>query len=421
MAINRKKRNISVNRSKLPPAEKKAKVKKEKPEKKDIAKTTENNTPKLKVVSGTRHKRKIINIVSCALVAAIIIIVIIINVLSPTGIIELMQNGYAAMGSGSYPVNIYSQNALSFDTNGDVLCLVNASYFEVYNDSGKLIQAVSHGMSNPRIEASEARFLLFDRERYSVKLYNYSDELYERSFENVIVSAAIGRDGTYAVVTNSNSYLNTVYVFDKDNELVYTWNSANYYVADVAVAEDGDRIAVCLVGAENGAFVSKVYCLEFDSATPVNSFSFDILVSSIMPVNDNYFMVNSTDSAYILKWDKASSEQLFISNAVRCYAQNYDGYSCIAYGRENNEQINSICVIDQSGKVKTTFSFNSRILDISISEDRVAVLSDNAVYVYTFLGEQVSYIETEVKPLFITSTDNGVIAVDSAMMRVLND
>ena len=428
MSINRKKRRIAVSRSKLPPEEKSNHTEEKKLNGKNIKTdldTSDEDTAvsgysRLKIVNGSRKRRRIVRIITALVILIVIAAVVIINALTPTGIIEAMQNGYAAIGKGVFPVKIYSQNALRFDTYGDTACIVNDSYFEVYNQNGKLIQAASHGMSNPRLELSQARFLIFDRDRYGIKIYNYSDELYAQNFDSTVVSADIGRDGTYAVITGSTSYLNSVYVYDKDNELVYTWNSANYYIMDVAVSDDGEKIALCLINAQNGSYISSVYVMDFDSASPVIRHDFDGLVSSVSSLNSNYLIANGVDCAYVIKWEENVFSDVFSEGVVRSFAVNAEGYSCIAYGRETNEQTNSIAVISPDGVVKADFSFNARINDIAISENNIAVLSDDAVYVFDLSGGNEVRFATEIKPLYVGIIDDSVFVIDNSMMRKLD-
>ena len=300
-------------------------------------------------------------------------------------------------------------------------CLVNDSFFEVYNNRGKLLQAASHGLSNPRLEASEARFLLFDRDRYAVKVYNYSSELFSRTFENTIISADISRSGNYAVVTGSDTHYASLYVYNKNNEVLYMWNSADYYITDVALSNNGKLIAVSLLNAKQGSFESSVYILDFDSITPKYKFDFEGTVTSLRCVNKNYMVVSGVDSAYVLPWDGSAYIDLKVTGVVRNVSEPLDGCISVCYGRENNEMINSVVVIDKEGKVGAPFQFNSKIADCAVTADSVAVLSENTVYVYSHDGSVVSQQTNDLKLGFVgLLNDNSVIACDNSQLIKLS-
>ena len=373
----------------------------------------------LELVNGTRRRRRIIRIVSLSIVAIIVLTVFIINLLTPTGLIELIQNSYSASGRGSFPVGVYSTNALSFGCRNDIVTVVNDTFFEVYNTDGKLIQAASHGMSNPTLEESEARFLLFDRERYGISVFNYGNELYTKQFDKTIISAAIGRDGTYAVATSSDTYKNTVFVYNKDNELVYTWNSASYYVTDVAVSDDGDSIAVSLLNSNAGAFESFIYILNFDSASPKHKYTFNDIVSSITDCGD-YLLVNGFDISHTIKYEGGELD-LGINGTVRCYDFDFNGNSVMVYGRGDNEQVNTVTVIGENGNIKSSFGFNAAVIDVCINEKNVTLLTPTACYIYDLKGNLKTELPFEYKGLFVgLSEDSEILILDNSKLLKLN-
>ncbi len=382
----------------------------------DKEKGKENKT-NLEIVKGSRKKKLIIRIVVYSIILVLIVTVLIINALTPTGLIEKIQNNYTASGKGEFPVNIYAQNPDDFISNGDVSFVLNGTYLELYNKNGKLVNAISHGMFNPVLEISEARMLLFDRDRYSVKVYNYSTELIERSFEKNVCSASIGRDGSFAVVTTSDTHNNTVSVYNKENEEVFTWNSAEYYVFDVAVSNKGDSIAVCLVNAKNGSFVSTVYILEYDSATPVWKHEFNTLVTTITSVNEKYFLLSGVDSAFSIEWEGGYSE-LDTNGVIRCYSTDFLGFSMVACGREDNEQSNSIFIIGEDGDVISDFEFTAPITDVCVNNEKCLILSSDTVYVFDLDGMKLDTFKTDTKPLFAAFTKDGeVLVVDNSQLK----
>ncbi len=412
MGTERKKRKISIikNKSKPKPADSKSNKQED-----------SNNGHKsgLELVNGSRKRRKIIRIASLSVALAVVLALIIVNILAPTGLVEYLQNSYAASGSGDFPVSVYSSNALNFSCRDDIVTVLNDTFFEVYNTDGKLIQAVSHGMSNPVCEESEARFLLYDRERYAVSIYNYSNELFSFEFEKSIISADIGRDGSYAVVTASDSYKNSVQVFNRSNELQYTWNSANYYITDVAVADNGESIAVSLLNSNAGSFESFVYILEFESATPKHTYMFDDVVSAVANCGE-YILANGFDRAFSIKWEGGETD-LGVNGNVRCYDFDYDENSVLVYGRGDNEQVNTVLILGEGGGAKTNFQFNAAVTDVAVTESGIAVLSSTACYIYDLKGNLKSELISEYKGLFVgLSSDGKAMILDNSKLFTLN-
>lgn len=413
MAADRKKRKFKFsNLFKKTMSAKKETVGNIKPKKNNEKPSDDGeHTSKLKVINGTRKRRRIIRIIVYAFIAAIIITLIILNALTPTGLIEAIQNGYATWGEGKFPITVYSSNALDYNCRNGVIGIVNDSFFELYDDEGKLLQAVSHGMSDPVLETSEARFLLYDRDRYSLNIFNYSDKLYSTEYDKPIVAADIGRDGTYAVVTDSDTSKSTVFVYDKDNESVYKWSSANYYITDVAVSNDGEKIAVSLINSNGGIFESYIYVLDFDSAEPKYRFNFNDIVSSLTSCSESYLLVNGFDRAYSVPWNGGGELDLNVSGVVRHYDYELNGGSCLVFGREDNEQVNTVTVLNSKGDITATLEFNSNIYDVAVSETSVAVLSENEVFVYDRKGNLKNSYSLEKQANFVGISDDDQILV----------
>ncbi len=383
-------------------------------------KDSSSDKTNLEIVKGSRKKKLIIRIISYSLIVAVIITLIIVNAFTPTGLIEKIQNDYAARGKGEFPVNVYAKNADDMVSNGQVALILNNTYLEIYNQNGKLINALSHGMFKPTLKVSEARFLIFDRNRYSIKVYNYSAELYERTFDKNICCADISRDGSFAVATTSDTYNNSVYVYNKKNELVYTWNSAEGYVTDVAVSNDGESVAVCLIDAKSGSYVSSVYILQFNSASPVFKTEYNTLITSLNSVNEHYFVASGPDAAAVIEW-QGSQRSMEFSGVVRYYDVDFEGNSVFVCGREDNDQTNSIIIIGEDGSVIKQFDFNSSVNDVSINNEYVLILSSNVSYVYDLEGSVIAELLCDTKPNFAILTDNGeVLVLDNSQLKILS-
>lgn len=383
-----------------------------------VSKPANEEQSRFQIVNGTRKRNKKMRIIFYCIIGVVIVALLITHFLLPTGLLEGIQNGYSALGSGDFPVSFYAANPTDYVKYGNISCTLNQTYFEVYNEKGKLIQAVSHGLSNPKLEVSESRFLLFDRDRYSVKIFKYSTELHTAQFKNTIISADIGRDGTYAVVTNADSYLATVYVYNKNNDLIFTWNSANNYITDVAVLNNGKSIAVSYFNAQNGSFKSTVGIFDFKSDSPNVKYEIDGLVSALKSVNNNYIIAHGVDFAKVIPWNGGSVTDLSVNGVIRHTDIADNGQSAVVYGREYNETNNSVSIIGKSGKSIAQFDFNAIINDVSLSDESILILSNEKIYRVDYSGNILSETVLEIKPLHIGAVNNKeCLAFDNSKMN----
>ena len=155
MAIKRTKRNIK--KTAKPVAPKENVVKREKTKKPKTQKPIEKKAPpkasqpkpkqpkrdynreysnSFEVVRGSRLIKFKRRIISYGIIAAIILTVLIIHILTPTGLVESIQNKVTTFGNANLPATVYSQNSEQFIRYGDAICSLNDTFFEVYSKNG---------------------------------------------------------------------------------------------------------------------------------------------------------------------------------------------------------------------------------------------------------------------------------------------
>ena len=100
MAFERKKRKIKID---VP----RSKVKEKELKSNDVPDDTEEKAAdtkpsKIEIIKGSRRRKRIIRIISYALIVTFIVTLLVVNSLSATGLVETLQNAYAKSGSGKY-------------------------------------------------------------------------------------------------------------------------------------------------------------------------------------------------------------------------------------------------------------------------------------------------------------------------------
>ena len=142
------------------------------------------------------------------------------------------------------------------------LALVDRSGVEVYNSAGRRTLADDPAFSDPRAAASEQYMLVYDLGGKSYALYNSLARIYTGTLDFPISGGAVSDSGMYAVVTGTREYTSAVLLYSRNNKLKNRFLK-DKYVIDVAISDDGDRVAI--VSAES---VDGAYCAEFQVSVP---------------------------------------------------------------------------------------------------------------------------------------------------------
>ena len=265
--------------------------------------------------------------------------------------------------------------------------VVSSTNMEGYNNNGKLVFSYQHGYERPCLETSSTRMILFSQGQKEYAVYNFRKNLVTASTDNDILSAAVADNGYYALATQSDSYSSEVTVYNTKNELTFKWFCADYIINDVVFSPNGKNIAVSAFNASNGHFVSKLYILEFDSATPLKTFTFenDLLVSLSTVSNKSFCAVFSNHTDFFA-WKKYETTSFSGDKSVT-FLRTSGSNNIVVTGREGNKSDNTITVFNTKGEQKYSFDFGFEIVDITVIGKYIYILSDKQIYLYNVKGD----------------------------------
>ena len=212
----------------------------------------------IKVVKGKRLERQRKFKIFLVAVALIVVTYLILTFTLPVSVGENIENFTATFGTGDYPIEIYGTDVLDSHSKGLYYYVLTDTNLSAFSNSGKEIYTYSHGYENPVLKSSETRALIFSQGGNSLEIYNLSKKIKEYQPKNPIITADICRNGSYAVATYSDSYATSVKVFDKNNKVLFKWNSAKDTVNALTLSPNGRYLVVSTFNANDGNLNSKI-------------------------------------------------------------------------------------------------------------------------------------------------------------------
>ena len=420
-------KNTYVEEIKMEPSKKKTvsnkktqiSTEKETPKKKK--KPTSVKQSKINVIRGNKPLKRKRNAKIVAVIFLIVAFFALISILLPTGIIDAVSNSFALIGKGDgYDVKLGGNTLSNVVDMGNSYITVTTTDIRGYNHTGKSIFTYLHGYDIPIVKASASRFMLYGQGENQYGIYNLSNKLFEGEAANEILAGYISRSGTFAIATLSDSYTSEVSVYNKNNEIIYTWYCADYIINDVLLDNDGDTLVLSAFNAVNGKFVSKIYVIKFNSATPIRIFDYNDLILSLSSKNSAYFSAIFEKNVEYFNWRNFALQSYSFENNVS-YFDSTANHNVIVTARNANKGDNTITVFNGRGKQKHQFSFDTEILDISVRGRYIYILSNNEVSIYNYQGGRIKSSPTNFGANYIVSIGNLKAAVfsDNFIKRVV--
>lgn len=336
---------------------------------------------KMRVVPGKKLERKRRFKIGVMAIAVIAIVVLICELLMPAGIIETLSNWTSVIGGGSYPVSLESSNTVNAVSKDSYYYLLTNNSICAFSNGGKKVFSYSHGFENPVLKTSETRAIVFEQGGTQALIFTLSELVSTVETKQKIKNAAIGDNGTYALVTNADNYAAQVSVYDKNDELQYEWFSSNDLVNNVAVAPSGKKIAVSTIKSNVGKYDSCVYVFEFDSATPQFEKRYEETAVYTLDTSQgggfSAVTSNQYDFVYWSDYEIVSYKNEYTTSMFRAS----DNGIAIVYNRESDKTDNRIAIFSDDGELEKELEFKGIITDFALRDGNIYCISDTKAYI----------------------------------------
>lgn len=175
-----------------------------------------------------------------------------------------------ASGSG-YPVVLPGGRLLGMAPMDNGLVIAADSNLYTYNNTGRRMLDMQHGMINPTISVAGGRFLAYDRGGTKAMLFSRSSQLRQVSTDFAIYDGDMARNGNFALASRSDRHLSQVIVYNGDGNIIYRYLFSDRPAICVSLADSKDAMAVGLLDAKGGDFLSVVSRFQFTMKEPTAS------------------------------------------------------------------------------------------------------------------------------------------------------
>ncbi len=343
--------------------------------------------------SKNKNIKKTIIILSVALIAFITYLAS--DYLSRENFSLFLRSNFigAEIGEG-FPVEISgsSVNTNNIDSYDTKLAVISDTNFFLINSTGDLSVEFLHNFSEPIMVSAGARHLIYDVGEKKYVLISDDNKIIEMQTEYPINVASIADNGTYAIVTQEDSYSSTLYVYTADSQLKYRFDFSTSYVTSLALNDDGSFALVACADSEEAKIFSKIYALDFTNVDPVHEYESqdNLIIDVAYNGRNNYYMIGDTSTVYY--------------NGSTFEEYGYEGKRLTSFDGEGENVLLSLSEYSGGGECEVHIldGINANIVqldgtveDISSHGISFAVLVKNNIYSYHLNGSLISSTETD--------------------------
>ena len=356
--------------------------------------------------------------VKCAtILAALITVVVMFAVgadLSPSGILQGMSDKQLflnASGDG-YPVDVAGSEVIKTAHMTKGTAVLTDTSFTLYDKKGRSVLSEAHFLSSPGMENSGKYSLLFDRMGVNYMARNLSRVTCSGDAENPIICGDISSDGTFVLVTNSETTNALVYVYARDGKLIQSWKSVDDKISDVALSPSGRYIAWNGLSTKDGTLMSTVNVRKVGEKKNLKEYAFDdtLIVDLEFDTDARLFAVGDVLSAVLGVRKDNNFAYSYEDRNLRYYDINEDGELALVFSDSSDGSNASVIVLDRECREKAAVYTDLNSPCVDLSHGRINLLCDAEVSVYNFKGELVRKAGVPKDCQMIFSSEGGLLA-----------
>ncbi len=386
-----------------------------------MAEKRKNSAPKKKKTNTTVSVKTAKTLKLFAIILVVVLLVLLAAAqfggVTFSTIGDSIRTSLAGIGSGEgYP---YSMDGIEISdagmTNSD-LVLVYDDTVKVLDSTAKEISSLAHKYDHPVMSNNSGRILLYDEGGTKFRVQSKTRILYEKDMGYMILTAAIGKDGSAAVATRTEGAESMLTVYDKQHEEVFVWKCAKEHIISCDVSDNGKLYAVSVMGVQNGSVYSKVLIFDKKEDKPKVTFEYiDSAVSSVQFLsNETLMILGDNVCEFVQDFKIAQRIDVTVNTPSRLHISD-NNTAVVVLSKYSSTTQKIIKVYNKTGTELFTKEIDGLVKSVSTDGKYVAVLTDSRVEIYNMKGELTgsALVTSDSEKVIVSSRNTYVYSMDS--------
>lgn len=372
-------------------------------EKKSYKRKPKKNTKKnngFAISLKTANKIKLISVI------LVILILVSIAAAQISGVTvsmasEGLRTFIAKIGSGGgFPYSLAGISASDISMSGSDLVLLDDVSVRVLDSTAKEISSIEHSFDHPVMESSSGRILLYDIGAKQFRVQSKTRTLFEKQTDYIILTAALGNDGSVAVATRAEGAESMLTVYDKSHKETFRWACAKEHIVSCDISDNGKRFAVAVLGVNNGSVYSKVYVFDKKKTEPYASFEYnDSALTKVKFLSNDKFIVFGNNTCEIIDGKTVSGKiDVSINTPSRLFVSD-NNTAVLVLSKYSSTTQKTVTVYNKSGKEMFSTEVTGIVKAVSTDGKYTAVLTDSQVCIFNMKGEMTGKAEIASDPI----------------------
>ncbi len=374
----------------------------------------------LKKEKNIRLIKKIFRMARIPLAAAVVIAALLfcakmLGNIAVSNITDAFNSVKLAVSSGDgYPYKLENLNVRE-------LAMADGRPLVIYKDSSLVLDSTADTMLSCQLPAADSkavtkngRVLVYSNSSSDYVIHSKTEKLAEGKEGGNITVAALAKNGSYATSYSTSEVQSVISVYNSRQKLVFRWNCSNERIADIALSDNGRRVAMVAIGTENARFYTRLIIFDINGKEPLADVRYDgtlmmkVVYSSfnrIIAVGDNKTVVHNRKGEIV-------DELSYSEDSIRAALEDENGNMLVAYSEFGGAKT-AIIRFSDFGRRTCEIEVDGMPELFALSGSKFAVSYDNDITVYNSKGEEKKTVEAENSVIDMELSANHIYTLEN--------
>lgn len=268
------------------------------------------------------------------------------------------------------------------------VAVLGRNRLSVFTATGRENYTVSLNYHTPRLLSSGKYLVAYDLGGNRFSVFNALTRLYDETTDTPIRGMAVSDAGYLCLITDDSTYASAITLYDRDFDIVSRYHLKEHTAA-VAIAKDGEQLAIASVSSVNGMMTTSVM-LSVPGAQEALTTA---VLADAYPLSLTYtrdgLLLLCTDAVYALDREgEIIGEYHFESEMLLGASLHTAG--CVLRLRANVHNTHTaLIVLDDAAAMSASHTLTMTIYDATLDQDgTLYLLSESELMAYAADAEQ---------------------------------
>lgn len=294
----------------------------------------------------------------------------------------------------------------------------------VYKDSSLVLDSTADTMLDCQIPAADSkvnvkngRVFVYSNSSPQYVIHGKTEKLAEGKADGNITAAALAKNGSFAVSYSTKEAQSVVSVYNPRQKMIFSWNCTNERVTDVALSDNGKRVAIIAVGTENAEFYTRIIVFDTDETEPSADVRYDgtLMLKVHFASSSRIIAVGDNKTVVINRKGEAVDELTYSNDGIKAVVPDDKGNLLVAYSESGGART-GLVRFSRSGKRSCEADIEGTPDCYALRNGKIVVSDDNIITVYNLKGEAKETVNANGNVLGIELSSNAIYTLENGVV-----